>query len=109
MSSETQDPEILDALIVGAGVAGLYMLHRLRSSGFSTRILEAGAGDEVHFSRHHRCHQERDRCGIELAVPIDGEQQVGARRNGVGQGRVERRAHSAGKRMPEQPSAKHIT
>ncbi len=34
----------LDAVIVGAGFAGLYMLHKLRSEGFSARILEAGGG-----------------------------------------------------------------
>src|SRR5689334_13725397 len=34
----------LDAVIVGAGFAGLYMLHRLRGVGFSVRVLEAGSG-----------------------------------------------------------------
>ena len=34
----------LDALIVGAGFAGLYMLHRLRGMGLSVRIFEAGTG-----------------------------------------------------------------
>ena len=33
-----------DAVIVGAGFAGLYMLHRLRGMGFSARVLEAGSG-----------------------------------------------------------------
>jgi cation diffusion facilitator CzcD-associated flavoprotein CzcO len=33
-----------DAVIVGAGFAGLYMLHRLRELGFSARIYEAGSG-----------------------------------------------------------------
>ena len=33
-----------DAVIVGAGFAGLYMLHRLRSAGFSVRVFEAGSG-----------------------------------------------------------------
>src|ERR1700730_6113968 len=33
-----------DAVIVGAGFAGLYMLHRLRGMGFSVRVLEAGTG-----------------------------------------------------------------
>jgi cyclohexanone monooxygenase len=31
-----------DALIVGAGFSGLYMLHRLRGQGLSARVLEAG-------------------------------------------------------------------
>ena len=34
----------LDAVIVGAGFAGLYMLHRLRGMGFKARVLEAGSG-----------------------------------------------------------------
>ena len=33
-----------DAVIVGAGFAGLYMLHRLRGMGFKARVLEAGSG-----------------------------------------------------------------
>ena len=35
-------PAIVDAVVVGAGFAGLYMLHRLRQSGFSVRVFEAG-------------------------------------------------------------------
>src|SRR6185295_11501295 len=34
----------VDAVIVGAGLAGLYMLHRLRQIGFSARVYEAGSG-----------------------------------------------------------------
>lgn len=34
----------IDALVVGAGFAGLYMLHRLRGMGMSVRVIEAGAG-----------------------------------------------------------------
>jgi cyclohexanone monooxygenase len=33
-----------DAVIVGAGFAGMYMLHRLRQGGFSARVLETGKG-----------------------------------------------------------------
>ena len=33
-----------DAVIVGAGFAGLYMLHRLRGLGLEARVLEAGDG-----------------------------------------------------------------
>jgi cation diffusion facilitator CzcD-associated flavoprotein CzcO len=32
----------LDALIVGAGFSGIYMLHRLRALGLSVRVIEAG-------------------------------------------------------------------
>src|SRR5918997_1857993 len=34
----------LDAVVVGAGFAGLYMLHRLRGLGLSVRVFEAGEG-----------------------------------------------------------------
>jgi cyclohexanone monooxygenase len=33
-----------DAVIVGAGFGGMYMLHKLRQLGFSARVLEAGSG-----------------------------------------------------------------
>jgi cyclohexanone monooxygenase len=33
-----------DVVIVGAGFAGLYLLHRLRGLGFSTRVFETGSG-----------------------------------------------------------------
>jgi cation diffusion facilitator CzcD-associated flavoprotein CzcO len=33
-----------DAVVVGAGFAGLYMLYRLRAAGFSARVFEAGDG-----------------------------------------------------------------
>ena len=37
-----QPGEFLDVVVVGAGFAGMYMLHRLRGQGFSVRVLEAG-------------------------------------------------------------------
>ena len=33
-----------DAIVVGAGFAGLYMLHKLRQLGLSARVIEAGDG-----------------------------------------------------------------
>ena len=35
---------VFDAIIVGAGFAGMYMLHRLRGLGFTVRVYEAGGG-----------------------------------------------------------------
>ena len=32
-----------DVVVAGAGFAGMYLLHRLRGLGFSTKVLEAGA------------------------------------------------------------------
>jgi cation diffusion facilitator CzcD-associated flavoprotein CzcO len=40
----TGDVGALDVVIVGAGFAGLYQLHRLRGLGFRARVLEAGDG-----------------------------------------------------------------
>ncbi len=34
----------IDAVVVGAGFAGMYMLHRLRGLGFSARVYERGDG-----------------------------------------------------------------
>src|SRR5512133_2920790 len=42
--SKRRQTGVFDAVIVGAGFAGLYMLHRLRGMGFSVRVLEAGSG-----------------------------------------------------------------
>src|SRR5262252_3259643 len=33
-----------DVVVVGAGLAGMYMLHRLRGLGFSVRVFEQGSG-----------------------------------------------------------------
>ena len=41
MAAATRD---FDAIVVGAGFAGLYMLHRLRGLGLSARVIEAGTG-----------------------------------------------------------------
>src|SRR5438094_316877 len=37
-------PGAADAVVVGAGFAGLYMLYRLRGLGLSVRVFEAGDG-----------------------------------------------------------------
>ncbi|MED1949723.1 NAD(P)/FAD-dependent oxidoreductase [Brevibacillus centrosporus] len=41
---KSENVKSFDAVVVGAGFAGLYMLHRLREAGFSTRVYEAGGG-----------------------------------------------------------------
>jgi cyclohexanone monooxygenase len=52
----------LDAIIVGAGFSGLYMLHRLRELGFSARVYEAadGVGGTWYWNRYPgaRCDSE---------------------------------------------------
>jgi cation diffusion facilitator CzcD-associated flavoprotein CzcO len=42
--SKAHNTEKFDAVIVGAGFAGLYMLYRLRELGFSARVYEVGSG-----------------------------------------------------------------
>ncbi|MBQ6640215.1 MAG: NAD(P)/FAD-dependent oxidoreductase [Saccharopolyspora sp.] len=42
-NSPSTAPELLDAVVVGAGFSGLYMLHKLRAQGLSVRVLEAGS------------------------------------------------------------------
>ncbi|MEQ9005726.1 MAG: NAD(P)/FAD-dependent oxidoreductase [Pseudomonadales bacterium] len=46
MSEGMSEPvtESLDAVVVGAGFAGLYMLHRLKQQGLQVRVFEAGGG-----------------------------------------------------------------
>lgn len=34
-----------DVLIIGAGLSGLYSLHRMRKLGLRVKVLEAGAGE----------------------------------------------------------------
>ena len=53
---------VFDAVIVGAGFAGLYMLHRLRGLGLSARVFEAGAdvGGTWYWNRYPGA-----RCDIE--------------------------------------------
>lgn len=33
---------VLDALVVGGGFAGVYLLHRLRQEGYKVKLVEAG-------------------------------------------------------------------
>jgi cyclohexanone monooxygenase len=44
MSDELKVASPVDVVIVGAGFSGLYLLHRLRKLGFSTRLFERGGG-----------------------------------------------------------------
>ena len=44
-STETHKTvEHVDALIIGAGISGLYQLYRLRELGLAVRVYEAGSG-----------------------------------------------------------------
>ncbi len=55
----------VDAVIVGAGFAGIYMLHRLRELGLSACVLEAasGVGGTWYWNRYPGC-----RCDVESVL-----------------------------------------
>ena len=41
---QQRDPLDYDAIIIGAGISGLYQLYRLRELGLRVRVFEAGTG-----------------------------------------------------------------
>ncbi|MFJ2839267.1 flavin-containing monooxygenase [Nocardia sp. NPDC087230] len=43
-SASVKGPADVDVVVVGAGIAGLYALHRFRGSGLTVRVFEAGEG-----------------------------------------------------------------
>lgn len=59
---DVADPAALDAVVVGAGFAGLYALHRLREGGFSSRVFEKadGVGGVWYWNRYPGA-----RCDVE--------------------------------------------
>jgi cyclohexanone monooxygenase len=62
MPERTSDIGTFDAIIVGAGVGGLYAIHRLRKLGFKLRAFEAGdeVGGTWYWNRYPGC-----RCDVE--------------------------------------------
>ncbi len=62
MGDKQQSIPVLDAVVVGAGFSGLYMLHRLREAGYSVRVFEAGedVGGTWYWNRYPGA-----RCDIE--------------------------------------------
>ena len=44
ISGKSQPAAAYDVVVVGAGFAGMYMLHRLRGLGLSVRVYEQGSG-----------------------------------------------------------------
>jgi cyclohexanone monooxygenase len=44
ISGKGQSADAYDVVVVGAGFAGMYMLHRLRGQGLSVRVYEQGSG-----------------------------------------------------------------
>ena len=62
VDSDVDPGDTLDAVVIGAGFAGLYMLHRLRGLGMSAVVLEqaAGVGGTWYWNRYPgaRCDSE---------------------------------------------------
>ena len=60
--SDAKSPRLLDAVVVGAGFSGLYMLHKLRELGLSAVVFEAadGVGGTWYWNRYPgaRCDSE---------------------------------------------------
>jgi cyclohexanone monooxygenase len=56
-----REPEAFDAVVVGAGFAGMYMLHRLREKGLRVRVYEVGddVGGTWYWNRYPGC-----RCDV---------------------------------------------
>src|SRR5207302_3795441 len=65
----------MDAVVVGAGFAGLYMLHRLRAAGLSVTVFERGdgVGGTWYWNRYPgaRCDVE----SLEYSYSFDGDLQ----------------------------------
>ena len=62
MQDSTKMAAVLDVAIVGAGVAGLYAIHKLRGAGFTVQAFEAGGdvGGTWYWNRYPGC-----RCDVE--------------------------------------------
>jgi cation diffusion facilitator CzcD-associated flavoprotein CzcO len=66
----------VDVVVVGAGFAGLYLLHRLRGLGFSTKVFESAddVGGTWYWNRYPgaRC----DILSIDYSYSFDPELEV---------------------------------
>jgi cyclohexanone monooxygenase len=62
MSARNSEPATFDAIVVGAGVGGIYAIHRLRKLGLKVRGFEAGSGvgGTWYWNRYPGC-----RCDVE--------------------------------------------
>ena len=72
-ATATQGTQTFDVVVVGAGAAGLYMLHKLRGLGFSAVVIEAGdaVGGTWYWNRYPgaRC----DVTSVEYSFSFDKE------------------------------------
>ena len=44
MTKSTSGSNTYDAIVIGAGISGMYFVHRLRAMGMTVRVFEAGSG-----------------------------------------------------------------
>src|ERR1039457_5726348 len=52
-----------DAIVIGAGIAGIYQLYRLREIGLSVRVFETGGGVGVTwYWNRYRCARSDSEC-----------------------------------------------
>jgi len=53
-SSHSNSGPTFDAIVIGAGISGMYQLHLLRELGLNVRVFEAGAsvGDTWYWNRY---------------------------------------------------------
>ena len=83
--STTDQPKAaqLDAVIVGAGFSGIYMLHLLREQGLDARVIEAGSGvgGTWHWNRYpgSRCDVESLMYSYSFSEELEQEWQWSAR------------------------------
>ncbi len=68
---------LFDAVIVGAGFAGLYMLHRLRGLGLSARVYEAGdnVGGTWYWNRYPGARCDAESLAYSFSFSADLEQE----------------------------------
>lgn len=75
-SPSTADGDF-DVVVIGAGFAGLYMLHRLRAMGFSARVYEAApdVGGVWHWNRYPgaRCDVESLQYSYSFSAELEQE------------------------------------
>src|SRR6185312_1223878 len=65
-----------DAVVVGAGFAGMYMLHRLRGLGLKARVFEAGGGVGTWYWNRYpgaRCDVESMQYSFSFSEELDQE------------------------------------
>ncbi len=67
----------LDAVIVGAGFSGLYMLHKLRGLGFSARVIEAAddVGGTWYWNRYPGARCDIESCDYSYSFDEDLQQE----------------------------------